>query len=159
MLTVEEEKGFRPVGQGRLTADRPGAGHLADHHTCQWYAPAGHGPNLVLVVVAYLGLFGPFVAGAVTVTLLGFIYDAAGGGSTGPQRRFVPGRLSGGRTDSSETESHCSLSTWSIFILAFALGMGLLNLLALFILDWPISLTPISHRTGRWRSSCCLPQF
>ena len=145
MLTVEEEKGVQTLSvKGVVTAGLIGLG-LAIWQTTimSWYAPEGHGPNLVLVVVAYLGLFAPFTAGAVTVTLLGFIYDAAGGGILGLNAGvYLAAFLAAGliRQKLDPTAPFYLV----IFILAIAMGAGLLNFLALFILDWTIPLTPFT---------------
>lgn len=44
-----------------------------------WMIPWGHGPDLSIILVVYLGLKAPLTSGAVLVTALGFLKDGGGG--------------------------------------------------------------------------------
>lgn len=145
MLSLEEEKGVQTLSvQGVVTTALIGLGLAVWQTTIQsWFAPGGHGPNLVLVVVVYLGLFGPFVAGSVAVTLLGFAYDTAGGGILGLNAGlYLAAFLLAGLIR--QKLNPTAPMYLAIFLLAFGLGAGFLNWLTLFILDWSIPLTPLT---------------
>lgn len=44
-----------------------------------WVIPWGHGPDLSIILVVYLGLKAPLTSGAFLVTALGFLKDGGGG--------------------------------------------------------------------------------
>ena len=132
--------------KGSILTGLMGAGALIWQTTVQaWLFPSGYGPDLILLVIIYLGLFAPFTtAGAFSVFALGFLQDVATGGVFGLFSGIylsvflVAGLL------------HQNLNPTAFryvipFILAFIIGTRILTWLAFSLVDWPtptIALSP-----------------
>lgn len=90
-----------------------------------WVIPWGHGPDLSIILVVYLGLKAPLTSGAFLVTALGFLKDGGGGGILGINPGifllvFLAAALVRQRLDPN------ALWHLALFVLAFSVFAGVL---------------------------------
>ena len=108
-----------------------------------WLDPWHVGPDLVMLLVLYLGLRVPFTPGALLVTGLGFAQDGAGGGILGLHSGvFLTMFLLATRIR--QTLDPRAFRFLIQFVLLFVLIGGALTLLGLYFLGGPFRLLPLN---------------
>jgi rod shape-determining protein MreD len=142
---MDQDSGFYSLSsKGLLFYTLVGLGLVVFQTTVMaWFIPGGFSPQLVIVLIFFLGIHAPILGGAVTVVCVGFIQDAAGGGMFGLSALiflfifFFTGII---RQKLDPTAP--PYIVLSVFICV--LGAGTITFMTLFLFDWPYEVTSMT---------------